>query len=266
MSKKFNFVYITTNVINGKQYVGDHSTNNINDSYLGSGRPYFERAKEKYGRENFKREILESFDTKQEAFDAQKKYINKFNTLVPNGYNLSPTGGLHVKGCFYPNKKHSEETKRKMSIAKKGKKLSEQHIKNLKGKNKGKKHSLEQNIIHNKKISGKNNFMYGKKHSEETKRKMSESNKGQKRSEETKKRLSESHKGKITWMKGKKHTEETKKKMSESHKDKKFTEEHKRKLCEARKGKSSPMKGKKHSEETKKKMIEAKRNKNILFS
>ena len=36
--KKYNYVYITTNLENKKQYVGDHSTNNINDGYLGSGK------------------------------------------------------------------------------------------------------------------------------------------------------------------------------------------------------------------------------------
>ena len=41
---KYHFVYITTNTINGKQYVGDHSTNNINDHYLGSGKAAFKPA------------------------------------------------------------------------------------------------------------------------------------------------------------------------------------------------------------------------------
>lgn len=58
-NKRYIFVYITTNLLNGKQYVGDHSSNNIeNDIYLGSG-SYFKNALNEYGRENFKREILE---------------------------------------------------------------------------------------------------------------------------------------------------------------------------------------------------------------
>ena len=31
MERKFNYVYLTTNLVNGKQYIGDHSTDKIND-------------------------------------------------------------------------------------------------------------------------------------------------------------------------------------------------------------------------------------------
>lgn len=106
MEKKFNFVYVTTNLINGKQYVGYHSTDSLNDGYLGSGN--IKNGIKKYKKQNFKCEIVEFFDTKKEAFYAQEKYILKFNTLVPNGYNISPTGGLLVNGC------HTEETKQQI--------------------------------------------------------------------------------------------------------------------------------------------------------
>ena len=215
---KFNYIYITTNLINRKQYVGDHSTNNLNDNYLGSGRPYFIRAIQKYGKENFKKEILEYFDTKKEAFNAQRKYINKFNTLIPSGYNISPSGGLGVKKCFHPNKKLSEEHKRKISNALSGRKLTKEHIKNLKGKNIGKKHSLKQNKQHNIVISGKNHPYFRKHRNEETKRKISESNKGKTFSNEHKRKLSESHKGKTSPNKGKTFSDEHKRKLSESHK------------------------------------------------
>ncbi len=101
MEKLFNFVYVTTNLINGMKYVGEYSTNDLNSyesrTYLGSGRPYFKNALKFYGRKNFSREILESFPTKQEAFDAQEKYIIKFNTLKPHGYNLNSKGGNRCK-------------------------------------------------------------------------------------------------------------------------------------------------------------------------
>lgn len=100
------------------------------------------------------------------------------------------------------------------------------------------------------KLSG----MSGKHHSEETKRKISESHKGKKGhpawnkgkhpTEETKRKISESHKGRIPWNKGK--TGEYK-----------LSEEHKKKLSESLKGRESWIKGKNHSEETKKKMSES---------
>ena len=105
--KKFHFVYITTNVIDGKQYIGDHSADNIEDNYKGSGK-YLKNAILKYGRQNFKREILEFFPTRKEAFNSQSPLIIKHNTLYPNGYNISPSGGMLEGGS------HSEESKDKI--------------------------------------------------------------------------------------------------------------------------------------------------------
>ena len=187
MKKQFNFVYVTTNLKNDNQYIGDHSTNNLNDGYLGSGR-IFLKAIKKYGSNCFKRDILKQFETKKEAFDAQEKYINEYNTLIPNGYNISPKGGNNVKGC------HSEETKRKMSIniseGKKGKKLSEEHKRKISEGLKGKKHSEKTK----KKLSIAHK---GKKLSEEHKNKISKKLKGIKRSEETKIKISIALKGRI---------------------------------------------------------------------
>jgi hypothetical protein len=90
--KKFNYVYITTNLINGKQYVGDHSTDNLDDGYMGSGNLIREAFK-KYGKQNFKKQILQEFKNKRESFATQEKYINEYNTLAPNGYNLHRKGG-----------------------------------------------------------------------------------------------------------------------------------------------------------------------------
>jgi len=214
MKKKFNYVYITTNLLNGKQYVEDHSADNLNDSYLGSGRPHFERAKKKYGRENFKKQILKQFNTKKEAFDAQEKYINKYNTLSPNGYNISPKGGNGVRGCW------NKESLKKLSESHKGKKLSEEHKKKISKSNK-------KRIV-----------------SEETKKKISKSHKGKKLSEEHKKKISKSHKGKITWMKGKKHSNEAKYKNKIAHIGRKDSIETKKKKSNAMLGKKNPLFGK----------------------
>ena len=89
--------------------------------------------------------------------------------------------------------------------------------------------------------------------SEETKKKISDYFKGKPRSEETIKKISESLKGRKTWNKGKHLSEEQKRKLSEAHKGKKLgprSEETKRKISEANKGK-------KRTEEQKRKMSEA---------
>ena len=95
--------------------------------------------------------------------------------------------------------------------------------------------------------------------SEETKRKLSEAHKGKHPSEETKRKLSESHKGNLPSeetrqkmseaRKGKKHSEEWSKKISEAQKGKKLSEEHRRKLSEAKKGKTPWNKGKKGAQQ-----------------
>lgn len=174
MKNQFHYTYVITNLINGKRYVGDHSTNNLDDGYLGSGRPYFELAKKKYGKENFKKEILEFFDTKQEAFDAQEKWIIKYKSHISeNGYNISRKGGHNVKNCI------SEETKKKISQSNKGKKRTEESKKKISDSLKGKKRSkVFKRASNNHKLS------------DNTKEKIRQSRLGQKMSEDTKKKLS----------------------------------------------------------------------------
>lgn len=204
MEKKFNFVYISTNMINGKQYVGDHSSNDLNNynttNYLGSGLLII-KAKQKYGKENFKREILEFFSTKQEAFDAQEKYIQLYNTVKPNGYNISAKGGNQVVGGV------SEETRQKMSLSQTGKKQSPETI----AKRKNKKLSDE----HKLKISKAN---LGKIRSEESKQKYSNCKKGMKLSIETKEKLRKINLGKTPTNKGIKLSDEARLKLHKPHK------------------------------------------------
>ena len=109
--KRIIYNYITTNKINGKQYVGMHSTDNIDDGYLGSGQLIMKAIK-KYGKENFTREILCVSKTLEDAFENEAFFIIIFNTLVPMGYNISPCGGIKGIGSV------SEETRQK-----KGKKI-----------------------------------------------------------------------------------------------------------------------------------------------
>jgi group I intron endonuclease len=198
----YHYVYITTNLLNGKQYIGDHSSNNINDEYLGSG-TNIRRAVKKYKKENFKREILEFFDTKQKAFNAQEKYINEYNTLIPNGYNISPKGGyiVHLETIQY------EDTKKKQSNALKGIPKSKEHKQRIADSKMGEKNPMygkhmsektkQQIIKSNRSRICEKNPMYGKKHTEETKQKISNSHKGNNHSDVHKQHISDSLKGRF---------------------------------------------------------------------
>lgn len=108
-------VYKITNLINGKIYVGYHQTANLDDGYMGSGK-LIKRAIEKYGIENFKKEILKEFDTRQDAENYEASIVDKDFTLRKDTYNICLGGNVRImcgeNNPFY-GKKHTEETKQK---------------------------------------------------------------------------------------------------------------------------------------------------------
>lgn len=132
------YIYKTTNLLNGKQYIGKHK-GSTNDIYLGSG-ILISAAIEKYGVQNFHKEILSLCETETEANEKEKYYICLFNAVEdPNFYNIADggQGGYVTKGYSkdqriavnkkiseansgekHPmyNKHHSEETKQKLRI------------------------------------------------------------------------------------------------------------------------------------------------------
>jgi group I intron endonuclease len=111
-------IYLVTNTINGKQYVGQTITKY---SKLGHGHAVRDAYK-KYGRKNFTYETIVSGISCEMFLDyAEKFWIDKLNTVVPNGYNLE-TGGRWGKIVNHkPNlgKKASAETRAKMSESQK---------------------------------------------------------------------------------------------------------------------------------------------------
>ena len=76
IDKKYHYLYKTTNLINNKYYYGIHSTNNLVDGYLGSG-IYLRRAIRKYGKDNFKREIIKMFDNREELVQGEINLITE---------------------------------------------------------------------------------------------------------------------------------------------------------------------------------------------
>lgn len=107
--KLYNFVYKTINLINGWEYIGVHSTNKLDDGYLGSG-VYIRRAVEKYGRQNFTRQILSFHNTLYEAFDREADLVTVDYIWGGNTYNLR-TGG-----CKKQKYKWSDEQKRNLVL------------------------------------------------------------------------------------------------------------------------------------------------------
>ena len=85
-------MYKTTNLANEKFYIGIHSTYNLEDGYLGSGKR-LKRAVEKYGTENFKCEILEFFESRDEVLKREEEVVNEQLINDPFCMNLQTGGG-----------------------------------------------------------------------------------------------------------------------------------------------------------------------------
>lgn len=107
-------VYQITNIINGTKYIG-FTSKDINvrfDQHCNRKNCIkMKYAIDKYGKDNFKIEVIANFIDRNDALLFENTAIKIFNTLHPNGYNLSE-GGLAPK--------MSEETKRKMSKSQMG--------------------------------------------------------------------------------------------------------------------------------------------------
>lgn len=202
--KTHHIIYKTTNKINGKIYIGIHSTSNLNDGYLGSGR-LFLKALKKYGKDNFKREILFDLPTRGEAEKKEEIIVCEEFVKNNNNYNVA-LGGRSGNGLSNKGRKHTPEAIQKIIQAQTGMKLSEETRYKISKAHKGKKLSPE--VIEKQRI-GRNKFYQnntathkGYKHSEESKKKISEAHKGNKFSKERRVRHSELLKGK-SGLKGK---------------------------------------------------------------
>ena len=88
---KYHYFYKITNTINNKIYYGIHSTNDLDDGYMGSGRALI-RAFKKYGKENFIKEIIRLFDSREELADYEKEQVNAEFIKEDNNYNISIGG------------------------------------------------------------------------------------------------------------------------------------------------------------------------------
>ena len=178
----YGSIYLVTNNVNGKRYVGQ-TTTSVMKSWL-SGHCSEARKGEKtvicaairkYGQENFTVERLASAFSLDELNQMEIHYIRHYKTLKPFGYNLDEGGNNRLthpesrqklslamkgntNGRFTKGRQVSEQTRLKLSLARKGRpsnrkgaiqtpesraKMSASHIGKDLSNNKGRKHSIE---------------------------------------------------------------------------------------------------------------------------
>ena len=116
----YGYVYKTTNLINHKIYVGQHTATHFDASYYGSGR-YLLNALNKYGKENFEVVLLEECEDKHSLNNQERDWISLFNSQDHSiGYNISSggDGGDVYSGLSEEDK---QEVSRKLSEANSGK-------------------------------------------------------------------------------------------------------------------------------------------------
>jgi hypothetical protein len=111
----YHYLYEIRNTLNEDIYIGIHSTNNLDDGYMGSGK-ILHRAMKKYGRKNFKKTILRYFATREELEKAEEVIVTEDFIKRPDVYNVVLGG----KG-FRPGHIISPETRLKMSKTHSGK-------------------------------------------------------------------------------------------------------------------------------------------------
>ena len=178
-------IYKVTNKINGKIYVGSHKTKNLDDNYMGSGK-YLKHAQEKYGLENFTKDILFVFDTPEQMYNKEAEIVNEDFLTEENTYNLKVGGfggfdyinatgrNLYGNNGKTANVKddlaRGRQTQQNLKIANPeyARRINERISKSLKGRPgvfQGKHHTAETKRIIGKKSSiyqkGNKNSQYG---------------------------------------------------------------------------------------------------------
>lgn len=106
MSRNF-YLYEIRNLLDNKIYIGAHSTNNMDDGYMGSGSRIINAIK-KYGKENFVKTILETFRDEDSMFNREKEIVNKSFILRADTYNIAVGG---VDGWTKSNRIMAEKRK-----------------------------------------------------------------------------------------------------------------------------------------------------------
>lgn len=157
---EYHYIYKTTCLITGRYYIGMHSTSNLEDEYIGSGQRLWKSIR-KHGRENHVKEILEWFEDRSSLKNREKELVNENLIQDPNCMNLviGGDGGFTKTASISGGKATSLKRKNDIELDLRLRKISSDKLKN--------QHKLG---LH------KYNTFEGKKHSEETKKKIGNAN------------------------------------------------------------------------------------------
>ena len=168
--KAIHYIYKTTCNVTKRYYVGMHSTNNLDDDYMGSGKR-LRYSIRKYGKDNHTKEILEFLNSRELLIEAEVNAITEDMIDDKNCMNLKGGEGGYI------SEEHYNRLKKIAS------KYQIERWKDPEYREKGKKQLLvnvKKSHRNGNNKSGKENYDWsGKKHSEESKKKMSKSSKGQ---------------------------------------------------------------------------------------
>jgi hypothetical protein len=186
----YHYFYITINRANNKYYYGIHSTKNLNDGYLGSGNA-LKRAIRKYGKSLFIKYIISYHNTRYEALEHEAMVVNSDVTEDPLSYNICKGGRSGPEEHTEASKKrmgwskgipHSAEWKENIGKALRGRDISKSHRNNISKSWKTRPAVTEEtrklmSIARTGKIGPRGNAskLFGRHHSENTKKKMSRS-------------------------------------------------------------------------------------------
>jgi hypothetical protein len=166
--KKYHYIYKTTNLKNGKFYVGMHSTHNLNDGYLGSG-IRLRSSIRRNGPENFKIEYLEFFSNRLDLVNREKELITEDLLKDPMCMNIK-TGGTGGWTSEQQRENAIKSNQKQKWLMENDKEWADNRLKQLKKNG--------SNIFTKLWKSGKLKPVdwTGKKHKEETKKKIGLSN------------------------------------------------------------------------------------------
>src|SRR5262245_24795005 len=202
-------IYLATNLVTNKRYVGQtvqpfltRWKRHLSDALGTKRRPHpLHEAIRKYGRDAWRIEAIEVVDSYERSNDREAALIVDLLTLHPHGYNMKPGGG---------SAGHHPETRARLAAAQRGKKLPPEVIAKLRATHRVRVQTPAQlaglalGLARSRAIAGKP----GKKHTAESRAKMSAAGAGKpksaahraaigaahvgmKRSEETRRRISE---------------------------------------------------------------------------